>query len=114
MSAKKNSRRGVVYSTDPDYDFEHDEERSGAETLPPAQQTLYLRRQRLKGNKMVTLVDGFVGQDDDLKDLGKSLKQSCGCGGSVKDGQIILQGDFRDKVAASLSKLGYKHKMSGG
>lgn len=112
MAAKKKAREGVVYSTDPDFDYT--EEQDAADTLPPAQQKLYLSLRRHKGNKISTHVTGFVGQDDDLKDLGKTLKQACGCGGTVKDGEIILQGDFREKVAASLTRLGYKHKMSGG
>lgn len=114
--AKKNNRtnrKGVVYSTDPNYAFEEEEDLS-AETLPPHQQDLRISLQRLKGNKQVTRIYQFVGQDEDLKALGKSLKNYCGCGGSVKDGEILLQGDFRTKIQAYLKDAGYKFKLSGG
>ena len=113
---KKNTRRntgGFVYSTDPDFDYD---EGSGedAETLPPNQQNLRLHLQRFKGNKIATVVKGFVGSESDLKDLGKLLKSKCGTGGSVKDGEIIIQGNKRDKVGEILAKEGYKYKNSGG
>lgn len=112
-SGKKN-RIDVVYSTNPDFEYEEDafEEQ---DTLPPAQQTLYVshdRKQR-KG-KTVTLIEGFVGTSDDLQDLGKTLKTKCGVGGSAKDGEIILQGELRDKVIDALEKMGYKTKRKGG
>ncbi len=110
-SNKKNTR--MVYSTNPDYQFE--EEKETVATLPPAQQKLYLsldKKQR-KGKK-VTLLTGFVGNDNDLKTLGKYLKTACGSGGSVKDGEILIQGDFREKVKAMLEKEGYKVKLHGG
>ena len=113
--AKKKKKRydGVVYSTDPD--FEYDEfEQEEQETLPPQQQTLRIKLNRLKGNKQATVVWDFVGTDDDFKGLGKQLKSLCGCGGSVKNGEIILQGDFREKVKQALLKQGYKVKMVGG
>ena len=110
-SNKKNHR--VVYSTNPDYSFEETNET--VETLPPHQQQLYvsLDKKQRRGKK-VTLVTGFVGNDDDLKMLGKTLKTSCGAGGSSKEGIIIIQGDFREKVKSILEKKGYKVKLAGG
>lgn len=111
-SNKKNSR--MVYSTNPDYRYE-EEGQEEVVSLPPSQQTLYLsldKKQR-KG-KRVTLVTGFVGNDDDLKNLGKKLKAACGTGGSVKDGEVLIQGDFREKVKAMLEKEGFKVKLRGG
>ena len=114
--SKKNKRLiNVVYSTNPNfsYESESDEEQ---ETLPKNQQKLYVsidRKQR--GGKDVTLVEGFVGTEDDLKDLGKILKSKCGVGGSVKDGEILIQGALRDKVFDLLIKDGYTQtKKKGG
>ena len=104
----------VVYSTNPDFNFDYEEEES-EETLVPGEQRLYVsidRKQR-KG-KEVTLVEGFVGDPDDLKDLGKMLKSKCGVGGSVKDGEILIQGNVRDKVYDLLVKEGYSVKKKGG
>lgn len=112
--AKKNKRKsGIVYSTDSNYSYDMEDEFE-SETLPPQQQDLRISRQRLKGNKMVTKVSKFVGREDDLKDLGKFLKQKCGCGGAVKNGEILLQGDFVEKLKTELTKMGYKNKQSGG
>ncbi|MCR9173751.1 MAG: translation initiation factor [bacterium] len=111
--AKKN-RKNVVYSTNPDFNFDYDEDEF-EETLPPGEQTLYVsidRKQR-KG-KEVTLVEGFVGDPDDLKELGKMLKSKCGVGGTAKDGEIIIQGNMRDKVCDLLVKEGYSVKRKGG
>lgn len=113
MPKKKNKKSGIVFSTDPDFEYGYEDD-FVEESLPPQQQDLRISRQRLKGNKVVTKVYKFVGSDDDLKDLGKTLKQKCGCGGSVKEGEILLQGDFVEKVKAELSKMGYKSKQSGG
>jgi translation initiation factor 1 len=110
---KKNNKQGVVYSTDPNYGYEYDVEET-QETLPPQQQDLKIQLRRLKGNKQATIVYNFVGDEDDFKDLGKKLKSKCGCGGSVKDGEIILQGDFREKIKVELGKLNYKYKQVGG
>jgi translation initiation factor 1 len=115
MSKKNKQLINVVYSTNPNfsYESESDEEQ---ETLPKNQQKLYVsidRKQR--GGKDVTLVEGFVGTEDDLKDLGKILKSKCGVGGSVKDGEILIQGALRDKVYDLLIKDGYTQtKKKGG
>jgi translation initiation factor 1 len=108
MSKKnKPDTRGFVYSTDPNFSFE--EEQSNAETLAPVQQKLKIRLDtKHRAGKAVTLVDGFVGKEEDLEDLGKKLKSFCGTGGSAKDGEIIVQGDQRDKVLQWLIKNGYK------
>ena len=111
--AKKNKRSGIVYSTDPDYEY-YEEEEFVEETPPPQQQHLRINLQRLKGNKKVTRIYNFVGQEDDIIDLGKDLKRQCGCGGSVKDREILLQGDLLDKVKKILGELGYKYKQVGG
>lgn len=108
MSKNKN-KVGVVYSTNPDYQYDYEGEDDLIETLPPAQQKLHVKMERSgRGGKTVTLVERFVGTEEDLNALGKTLKSKCGVGGSVKDGQIIIQGDFRERVIAILKDLGYK------
>lgn len=110
----KKNKKNIVYSTNPDFNFEYDEEQE-EETLSPEEQTLYVsidRKQR--GGKEVTLVEGFVGTEDDLKDLGKALKSKCGVGGTAKDGEILIQGSFKDKVATLLEGMGYSVKKKGG
>ncbi|HMK24903.1 MAG TPA: translation initiation factor [Chitinophagaceae bacterium] len=108
MSKKnKPDTRGFVYSTDPNFSFE--EERSNAETLPAAQQKLKVRLDtKHRAGKAVTLIEGFIGKDEDLQELGKKLKSFCGTGGSARDGEIIIQGDQREKVMQWLMKNGYK------
>ena len=114
MSKKnKPDTRGFIYSTDPDFRFE--EEGGVKETLPPAQQKLKVRLEtKHRGGKAVTLVEGFVGKNEDLEDLGKKLKNFCGTGGSAKDGEIIVQGDQREKVLQWLLKNGYKNAKKIG
>ena len=117
MSKKKKSnfknREGIVYSTNPD--FNYFENIPGLQaTLPNEQQNLIVRiDKKHRGGKVVTLVEGFVGSTDDLKELAKILKSKCGVGGSQKDGEIIIQGDFKEKVYQLLIEKNYKVKKSG-
>jgi translation initiation factor 1 len=115
MSRKnKPDSKGFVYSTDPNFKFEEDT--SSVQTLPPDQQKLRIWLDtKQRAGKAVTLITGFVGTDEDLQYLGKKLKNSCGTGGSAKDGEIIVQGDQREKVLGWLLKNGYKQtKKAGG
>ena len=114
MSKKnKPDTRGFVYSTDPNFSF--NEEPSNEETLPPAQQKLKIRLDtKHRAGKAVTLIEGFIGKNEDLEDLGKKLKSFCGTGGSAKDGEIIVQGDQREKVLQWLVKNGYKNVKKAG
>lgn len=108
MSRKKNnSTNGLVYSTDPDFTFSHAEE-TPQETLLPAKQKLRIRLDtKQRAGKAVTLIQQFEGTDTDLEELGKKLKTFCGTGGAVKNKEIIIQGDQRDKVLQYLIKNGY-------
>lgn len=107
------ARLGMVYSTNPDFQYQTDEEPE-TETLPPAQQDLrvWLDRKHRAG-KVATLVKGFVGREEDLQTLAKLLKTKCGVGGSAKEGEILIQGDHRDRVVELLLKEGYKCKKAG-
>ena len=103
-------RLGVVFSTNPDFNYE-EETVQQQETLEPSKQNLIVSIDRKgRGGKQVTLVTGFVGSADDLAELGRTLKVKCGVGGSAKDGEITIQGDFRDRVVALLNEMGYKAK----
>jgi translation initiation factor 1 len=111
---KKDQRQGVVYSTNPDFSYQNSGE-AEATTLPPQQQQLRVQLdKKQRGGKQVTLITGFVGRDEDLQTLGKLLKTKCGVGGSAKDGEVVVQGDFRAKVLEVLLKEGYKAKQIGG
>lgn len=114
MAKKSKKRIDIVYSTNPNFSVD-DELEDEQETLAPQHQNLRVlidRKQR--GGKEVTLVTGFIGSEDDLQDLGKRLKQKCGVGGSVKDGEIIIQGNHLQKILDLLLKANYKAKQSGG
>ena len=109
----KSDNNGTVYSTNPNFVFDYGEEE--VLTLEPAKQNLrVMLDKKQRAGKKVTLITGFQGSDFDLALLGKELKSACGVGGSVKDGEILLQGDFREKVLALLLQKGYsKTKISG-
>ncbi|MGM9735113.1 MAG: translation initiation factor [Candidatus Cryptobacteroides sp.] len=103
-------RLGVVFSTNPDFKYEEAAE-DEPQTLEPSRQNLIVTIDRkCRAGKQVTLVSGFVGTEDDLADLGRTLKVKCGVGGSAKSGEITIQGDFRDRVTAILKEMGYKAK----
>ena len=110
MSKKnKPDTNGFVFSTDPNFQFE-EKPAAVQETLPPNQQKLKVKLDtKQRAGKAVTLVQSFIGKDEDLEELGKKLKNYCGTGGSVKDGEIIIQGDQRDKVLQWLLKAEYKN-----
>ena len=113
MASDWTDRLGVVFSTNPNFAYETASD-DGEATLPPNQQNLKVWLDRLKGGRVATVVRGFVGTSEDLANLGKELKKSCGVGGTAKDGEIIIQGDHRDRVIELLSKAGYKTKRAGG
>ncbi len=114
MAQDWKERLGVVYSTKSDFSYESDDSDS-SQTLAPKDQLLYVSLDKKKrAGKEVTLIEGFVGTEDDLNQLGKTLKQKCGVGGTSKDGEILIQGNFRDRILVLLQEMGYKTKRKGG
>jgi translation initiation factor 1 len=113
MSKKEKNRVNVVYSTNPDFKFEK-EENDEEETVGKNEQQLKVYLDRLGGGKMLSRITGFIGKTGDIETLGKLLKQKCGVGGSVKDREILIQGDQRDKLLKILTEMGYKAKKAGG
>jgi len=116
--AKRNKGKeenGFVYSTNNDFDYDAYENQEEEETLEPGAQDLRIWLDRKsRAGKTATVIKGFIGLEDDLKDLAKGLKTTCSVGGNAKNGEIILQGDVRDKALAYLSKKGYSAKKAGG
>lgn len=109
---KDNQQKRVVFSTNPDYKKEGaDKEQT---KVPYTQQTLYVSLERLKGNKIATIISNFVGTDAESESLGKLLKTKCGTGGTVKDGIILIQGEKREQVISILSNMGFLTKKKGG
>ncbi len=113
MSNKNNKRDGIVYSTNSDFEY-NNFNNDDAETLPNNSQQLKIFLDRKGGGKVVSRVAGFVGSTADVEALGSALKKYCGGGGAVKDGEILIQGDHRDKILAWLTKENYKAKKAGG
>ena len=109
---KKDNEGGLVYSTNSNLSFNNEDDYE--EALSADEQNLRIHLDRLGGGKLVTRVTGFVGNEDEIEKLGKELKQKCGVGGNIKNGDILVQGDHRDKVLRLLIKAGYKAKKAGG
>jgi translation initiation factor 1 len=106
---KKNDKNGIVFSTNPDFEYESDDDI--VETLPNEKQNLRVQLdKKARAGKQVTLITGFVGTTDDLETLCKTLKTKCGTGGSAKDNEIVIQGDFREKITTFLTEQKYKVK----
>ena len=112
MANNKKNRKGVMYSTNPDFEFEYGNQEIGS--LANKEQNLKVCIDKHRAGKIAVIIKGFTGTAEDLKALGKLLKTKCGVGGSAKNGEIIIQGDVRDKVMDILEKEGYNYKRVGG
>ena len=112
MGGNKKNKKGIMYSTNADFEFEYENEKM--DTLANNQQNLKVCIDKHRAGKIAIIIKGFVGNTNDLKELGKTLKAKCGVGGSAKNGEIIIQGDLRDKVMDILAKEGYNYKRVGG
>jgi translation initiation factor 1 len=112
--SKKDKNGGLVYSTNPNFNPDEEDEENDDVTLKPNQQQLKVYLDRLGGGKFVSRINGFTGKTGDIELLGKLLKQKCGVGGTVKDREILIQGDHREKIILLLLKEGYKAKKAGG
>ncbi len=109
----KKSKKRIVYSTNPDFNYRYEDD-APVTTPPNQQQDLRIWLDRKGGGKVASIIKGFVGNDEDLKDLAKTLKSLCGVGGTSKNGEILIQGDHRDKILNYLQKEGYGAKKAGG
>jgi len=109
--AKNRNTGGFVYSTNPDFEFDHGNHARRKQSPPSAQKLIVQKSVKGRGGKVATLVTGFIGKEEDLEALGKMLKNKCGTGGSAKDGEIIIQGDMRQKLLDILTKEGYGVKL---
>ena len=112
MDKNKKNRKGVMYSTNPNFKFEYENEKM--DTLSNNQQNLKVCIDKHRAGKIAIIIKGFIGNTDDLKALSKILKAKCGVGGSAKNGEIIIQGDIRERVMGILEKEGYNYKRVGG
>ena len=112
MNKKKNRDGGLVYSTNPN--FTPDEPEESSESLPASQMKVRIFLDRLGGGKMVSRIEGILWKDEELVTLAKELKNKCGTGGSCKDGQILIQGDKRDRLVEILQSKGFQVKKAGG
>ncbi len=112
MGGNKKNRKGVMYSTNPDFDYKYKNEEQ--ETLVNNEQQLKVCIDKHRAGKVAVIIKDFIGTTEDLKTLGKTLKSKCGVGGSAKNGEIIIQGNVRDKVMEILKKEGYNYKRVGG
>ena len=113
MNKQKKNRKGILYSTDPNFEYEYEE--NTFETLSNKDQNLEVWiDKKHRAGKTCVLIKGFIGSDNDLKILSKSLKSKCGVGGSIKNGEILIQGDVRDKIIEILNSMDYNTKRVGG
>ncbi|MBS1651850.1 MAG: translation initiation factor [Bacteroidetes bacterium] len=113
MSKKSNNNNSFVFSTNPNFSFEEEQTDERA-SIANHEQNLKIHLDRLGGGKLLSRIVGFIGSEKDLEQLTKSLKQKCGVGGNYKEGEILIQGNHREKIFKILSELGYKCKMAGG